>query len=143
MATYVYGLTYTDVQVPGVDASQISATSRVKTADVANFITSGAAQINAAMRAAGITASADMDADAHAAASNAVVSFAIWKIAYIMGQTTVSDEARRTWEKELGRVANAPRILGDAYTDGIVLEVDSIDTQVGDDWDFVGFGKKW
>lgn len=143
MATYTYGLTYSDVQVPGIDASQITSTSRVKTTDVTAWLTLGAAQINAALRAAGITASADMDEDAHEAAANAVRSFAIWKVAYTMGLQTVAEDARRTWEKELGRMANAPRIMGDAYTDGITLDVDDISNQTGDDWDFTGFGKKW
>lgn len=150
MSVYVYGLTLEDIKAPGIDASQFSSVTRVTSTNVTEFIKAGAAQLNGVLRAARIvpgevgSAGTTLDADAHEACREAVINFAVWKIAWIMGMLDTAEIARTVWISELSRYSTSPTSLGDAYQEGISIPIDEqFDSVNVDDWDFTGGSKKW
>ena len=53
----VYGLTFADIEIPGVDSSRIGTDTAVTQDDLSGYITDGASQINGAMTKAGLSTS--------------------------------------------------------------------------------------
>lgn len=145
-ASYTFGVVAADVaaELPGIDASQIGAsTEPVSTTDLTTWINDGSAKLAALLASAGITASASMDADAHDTIAAAVREFAVYRALLVMG--VGGDrlrEAREAWQITWALYSNRPEQLGDAYTDGLTVTVDTDDTAEG--WTFINSeGSVW
>lgn len=137
-ASYTYGLSASDVtgELPGNVASVGAATTPVNTSDITQWIDDASAKMNAMLDKSGIEAGASMDADALSACATAVKSYAIWKTLSVMGVTgPLLDNARRVWTETFAEFSNRPQSLGDAYDDGLTVNIDTDDTS--EDWDFI------
>jgi len=146
VTVYVYGLTYTDVaaEIPLIDAGSIgAATEPISQADLTTWIEDGAGKLNAGIAKSGLTPSANMDADAHAALVEAVKGYAVHKALAVLGVTgTLYVDARQRWESVYKEYIDRPQNLGTEYTDAYTLELDS-DTKA-EDWDFIDSeGSQW
>lgn len=153
MAIYVFGLVASDISVPGRDASEIGAsTEPLATGDLTQAIEDGAAQINSLLDRSGITpqsVAAGMDEDSHGMCVAAIKAYAQADALRIIGDTGPRYEAAwQQWLGLYGTISARPDNLGDAYTDGLTCNVDSITSgtaidAVGDDeFDFIGFSSK-
>lgn len=145
-ASYVYGLTYADVvaELPGIDAQNIGAAGgKINTGDITVWISDASAKFNAALDKSGIEGSATMDADAHAAIAAGVKAWAVEKCLLVLGITGEAlTAARETWHVVYAEYSNRPQQLGDAYADGLAVNIDS-DTKA-EDWSFVDSeGSMW
>jgi hypothetical protein len=137
--SYDYSVTATLVagELPGIDDANIGAnTEPISTTNLTAWINEGAAIMNAIVLKSGITPSASMDADAHDTLFAAVKAYAIHKALLVLGISgPVLDAARDVWNTAKAHYSNRPQDLGDAYTDGSTVTIDT-DTKA-DDWPFV------
>lgn len=140
MATsYDYSISAADVaaEIPGVDDANIGAsTEPISTTDLDNWINDGASKLNAVLDKSGITASASMDADAHDTLKAAVRAYAVHKAMLVLGETgSLLGETRDRWNTVYAEYSNRPQQLGDAYDDGLTVNIDSDDKS--ESWSFI------
>jgi len=149
MTVYVYGLTYLDVieEIPGIDASEISATTgRITTTGLNQYIEDGASQLNAMLERSGVTPDAAMNANSHQKIAAAVRSYAAFKsLAVLNVRGPAYDQCRRIWEQVYAELSNRPQMVGTAFSAGGIKSniLDSADEYGTTDWSFIGFRDKW
>jgi len=147
MTVYVYGLTYADVvdEIPGYDGSQIGASTRpVSYSVLTQWIERGSATINTMLARAGVTPSADLDADVHSRCAT-VVKLYVFQNALSKNATGAKyDQARREYEQAYAELSNRPQVTLGASTPELSSNIDTSDTVHGvTDWSFIGFSNKW
>jgi len=160
MAVYTYSLAASDVsaELP-IDAGTVGAsTEPLSTTDISQYIEDGAGKLNAALEKAGVSVSASMDEEAHAACTEAVKSYAVAKSLLVLGVTgALYDQAWSRWQYVYSEYSSRPQQLGDAYSgssvstniddievDGNVAGAKSSTSGLGSEsWSFIGFGEKW
>jgi hypothetical protein len=128
MAVYVYGLTYADINVPGHDISQIGAsTEPLAQGDLTQAIEDAAGLLNSVLDRSGITASATLDDDTHAACVTAVKAYAQAEALKILGDVNgMYESVWQQWIDYYATFSAAPGNLGDAYTDTTTSFVDDL-----------------
>lgn len=138
-ATYDYNVTAADVaaEIPGVDDANIGAnTEPLSTTDLTQWINEGAAKMNAVLDKSSISASDDLDDDAQEALVAAVKGYAVFRAVSVLGITgPVLDAARDAWNTAYSEYSNRPQQLGDAYTEGYTVNIDSDDKS--ESWSFI------
>ncbi len=147
MSLYTYGLTAQDVisELPGVDSSEITATSvPVTTLDVENFISDGASRLNTVLDKYNIVPASNMDVETHGNLRASVKWFAVAAVAFNMGLEETYDRANLRWEKAYQEWSNRPEQLGATYVDtSSAPSVDDVDQQGPEDYNFITFDKVW
>jgi len=147
MSVYTYGLTYSDVidEIPGIDASEISATTgRITTTALAQWIEDGASQLNAMLERSGVTPSISMGDNSHQKIATAVRSYAAFKSLAVLNVRGPSyDQCRRIWEQVYAELSNRPQMVGEAFSSGGLRTniLTAPDEHGVTDWSFIGFPK--
>lgn len=155
MAVYVYGLTSSDITavLPNTDVGNIDTTSKpVTTTDITQFIEDGAAKLNSAvLDRSGITPSASLDEDTHAALLALVRTYAVAKTLEMFGQGAAYERAWQFWLDGYSEYLSRPQNLGADYPASPSVDIDLINTTTEIDrpdreagvGDFIGFDFRW
>lgn len=128
-ASYLYSLTSSDVIAQlGIDGQNIgAATQPVSTADLTTWLNDGAGRFNSVLAKSGITADANLDADAHQMIASGIKAYAVHKALLVMGHTgPMLDAAEREWLAIYAEISNAPQQLGAAYDGGLTTASDGV-----------------
>ncbi len=145
MGVYKYGLEAADIaaEIPGLDASSITATTRpLSTQKLETWISDGASQLNALLDRHTIDPTADLDDNTHALVKEAVKAFAVAKALLVMNKGgEVYRAAWERWRTVFESYQNVPTNLGKEKRTRTRVRADTDGGTDEDDWNFVDFAE--
>lgn len=148
MPVYIWDLTPGDIKVPGVGGTAITPTSLpVTSTQVAIWLLEGAGIVNGLMQKAGMQPTAEFataNPEAKEIARAAIKAYATKLTAGVIGHETIYDQAKADWDEWHARIGTVPQVLGNAYQGTRNLDVDNIDDEPAEPWDWATMaGNVW